>query len=106
MGKIATVSALIGAATIFSRLTTADRVCGSTTSSSYLWRVSDARFDGVDPSISNGKAVIAVSGAYLKAHLLHLSALGTCQNKLELCPEGIPILFTYEMTNSKFFSYS
>ncbi|KAI1147924.1 hypothetical protein F4825DRAFT_124451 [Nemania diffusa] len=61
MGKIATVSALIGAATIFSRLTTADRVCGSTTSSSYLWRVSDARFDGVDPSISNGKAVIAVS---------------------------------------------
>ncbi|KAI1424332.1 hypothetical protein F5Y12DRAFT_715478 [Xylaria sp. FL1777] len=59
MGKLSKTSALIGGAALFSNLATADRACSS--SGSYLWRVSDARFDGADPSISDGKAVVAVS---------------------------------------------
>ncbi|KAI1300608.1 hypothetical protein F5Y03DRAFT_397085 [Xylaria venustula] len=61
MGIYAMKSAIIKGASLFAVLTTADRACSSSGSSSYLWRVSDARFDGGDPSIANAKAVIAVS---------------------------------------------
>ncbi|KAI0903329.1 hypothetical protein F4823DRAFT_299681 [Ustulina deusta] len=61
MGNISITLALIGGAALFSNLATADRECSSNVSSSYLWRVSDARFDGADPSVSDGRAVVAVS---------------------------------------------
>ncbi|KAI1122289.1 hypothetical protein F5Y10DRAFT_271253 [Nemania abortiva] len=61
MQKASRVSVLAGAAAAFFRLTSADRACSSTATPSYLWRVSDARFDGADPSVSDGKAVAAVS---------------------------------------------
>ncbi|GAW27392.1 putative UPF0061 protein [Rosellinia necatrix] len=51
---------VVGGAMLFSHLASADRACSSN-ASSYLWRVSDARFDGVAPSVRDGKAVVAVS---------------------------------------------
>ncbi|KAI1505990.1 hypothetical protein F5X99DRAFT_427863 [Biscogniauxia marginata] len=41
----------------------AARACGNSTteSSTYLWRVGDARYDGADTSQSNGSATVAVS---------------------------------------------
>ncbi|KAI3319777.1 hypothetical protein HD806DRAFT_249653 [Xylariaceae sp. AK1471] len=62
MRSISKTSALIGATALFSKLASAARACGSTnTSSTYLWRVGDARYDGADPKISNGTAVVAIS---------------------------------------------
>lgn len=61
MGKLHILSSLLGGVAIFSLGTGADRACNAN-NASYLWRVSDARFDGVAPSVSDGKAVIAVSG--------------------------------------------
>ncbi|KAI0432747.1 hypothetical protein F5Y09DRAFT_353053 [Xylaria sp. FL1042] len=61
MARVSIKSALIGGAALFLHLATADRACSSSASSSYVWRVSDARFDGADPSISDAKAVVAVS---------------------------------------------
>ncbi|KAI0418794.1 heterokaryon incompatibility protein-domain-containing protein [Xylaria grammica] len=61
MGKISLTSALLGGAILLPGMASADRACSSGVSPSYLWRVSDARFDGSDPSISNGKATVAVS---------------------------------------------
>ncbi|TGJ84869.1 hypothetical protein E0Z10_g3935 [Xylaria hypoxylon] len=61
MGKISLTAALLAGGVLLSRLVSADRTCSSNVSSSYLWRVSDARFDGADPSTSDGKAVVAVS---------------------------------------------
>ncbi|KAI0402268.1 hypothetical protein F4802DRAFT_576522 [Xylaria palmicola] len=60
MAKISISSTFVGAALLGSWLTNADRACSSS-SSSYLWRVSDARFDGADPTVGDGKAVVAVS---------------------------------------------
>ncbi len=68
MGNISITLALIGGAALFSNLATADRECSSNVSSSYLWRVSDARFDGADPSVSDGRAVVAVSSESIPAH--------------------------------------
>ncbi|KAI0813602.1 hypothetical protein GGR55DRAFT_635045 [Xylaria sp. FL0064] len=61
MAKLPLKSALIVVAARFLGSAAADRACSSTASSSYLWRVSDARFDGADPSITDAKAVVAVS---------------------------------------------
>ncbi|KAI0547728.1 hypothetical protein F4679DRAFT_355517 [Xylaria curta] len=59
MGNLSIASTLIGGAILLAKLSSADRACSSNASPSYLWRVSDARFDGAsDP---NGKAVVAVS---------------------------------------------
>jgi hypothetical protein len=61
MGKLHILSSLLGGAAILSQVTSADRACNAN-NASYLWRVSDARFDGAAPSVSDGKAVVAVSG--------------------------------------------
>ncbi|KAI0104339.1 heterokaryon incompatibility protein-domain-containing protein [Nemania sp. FL0031] len=61
MGKISRACVLLGAVAVFSKFTTADRACGSNSAPSYVWRVSDARFDGAVPNDTDGKAVVAVS---------------------------------------------
>lgn len=62
MRSTSTKSALFSAAALFLKLTSAARACGSTnTTSTYLWRVGDARYDGADPKIDNGTAVVAIS---------------------------------------------
>ncbi|KAI8946150.1 hypothetical protein F4801DRAFT_79975 [Xylaria longipes] len=61
MGNLSIASTLVGGAVLFAKLSSADRACSSNPSPSYLWRVSDARFDGADPNVSDGKAVVAVS---------------------------------------------
>ncbi|KAJ2992200.1 hypothetical protein NUW58_g2244 [Xylaria curta] len=67
MGKRSIAAVLVGGAAFFSTLASADRACSSNTSSSYLWRVSDARFDGADPSVKDGKAVVAVSSELIRS---------------------------------------
>ncbi|KAI1742799.1 hypothetical protein F4680DRAFT_463765 [Xylaria scruposa] len=59
MGNLSIASTLVGGAVLLAKLSSADRACSSNASLSYLWRVSDARFDG--PSDPSGKAVVAVS---------------------------------------------
>ncbi|KAI0388313.1 hypothetical protein F5Y17DRAFT_475263 [Xylariaceae sp. FL0594] len=55
------VAWLLGTPVLCSQLASAARACGSSNStSSYAWRISDARYDGPGPA-SNGKAVVAVS---------------------------------------------
>ncbi|KAI0864800.1 hypothetical protein F4860DRAFT_380741 [Xylaria cubensis] len=61
MGNLSIASTLVGGAVLLAKLSSADRACSSNVSPSYLWRVSDARFDGASPDVSNGKAVVAVS---------------------------------------------
>ena len=52
----------ITAASFFASGAAAARVCGSgSTSSTYQWRVSDARYDGALPDDDNGAATVAVS---------------------------------------------
>lgn len=54
---LATIAALV-----LSSWAGAARVCGSnTTTSTYQWRVSDARYDSADPSDSGGPGTVAVS---------------------------------------------
>ncbi|KAK5625411.1 hypothetical protein RRF57_001127 [Xylaria bambusicola] len=69
MGKRSITSALIGAAALFCTPATADRACSPNASSPYGWRVSDARFDGADPSTNGAKAVVAVSSEFLPISL-------------------------------------
>ncbi|CAJ2510941.1 Uu.00g065660.m01.CDS01 [Anthostomella pinea] len=56
------LSATLTAASLSSRAYTA-RLCGNTTapSSTYQWRVGDARYDGADPSKTDGLATVALS---------------------------------------------
>ncbi|TRX90599.1 hypothetical protein FHL15_008572 [Xylaria flabelliformis] len=64
MGNLSIASTLVGGAVLLAKLSNADRACSSNVSPSYLWRVSDARFDGASPNVSNGKAVVAVSKSW------------------------------------------
>ncbi|KAI1810439.1 hypothetical protein GGS20DRAFT_594393 [Poronia punctata] len=56
------VAAVFGAVSLCLNLANAERACGSSSNStsSYLWHVGDARYDGVAPE-SDGNAVVAVS---------------------------------------------
>ncbi|KAI8624138.1 heterokaryon incompatibility protein-domain-containing protein [Xylariaceae sp. FL1651] len=56
------VSAIAVVTALFLKGADAARICGSSNASStYLWRVSDARYDGADPSKSNSMAVVGIS---------------------------------------------
>ena len=76
MGKTSIKSALVGAVTFFCIQVAADRACSSNASSPFAWRVSDARFDGADPNVSDAKAVVAVSSRSIQTHLTLISCRG------------------------------